>query len=136
VVSQPEPATTARAAIRDVKVSGDPGAYTFVVEVASPDTGCEQYANWWEVITPEGELLYRRVLLHSHVDEQPFTRSGGPVVIGAEQEAIVRAHMHPSGYGTEAFRGSATKGFAPVDLSATFAADLATVEPLPDGCAF
>ena len=88
------------AIVKSVKLSGTSGEYTFSVELESPDTGCNQYANWWEVITPGGKLIYRRVLGHSHVDEQPFTRSGGKVKIDDDQEVIIRAHMHPGGYGS------------------------------------
>ncbi|MGA9190363.1 MAG: hypothetical protein WBZ24_01400, partial [Anaerolineales bacterium] len=70
---------SAQARVISVDVSGEEGAFTFAVEIASPDTGCDRYADWWEVVTPNGDLLYRRILLHSHVDEQPFARSGGPV---------------------------------------------------------
>ena len=31
-----------------VEVRGEEGAYTFSVTVSSPDTGCDQYADWWE----------------------------------------------------------------------------------------
>jgi hypothetical protein len=61
-----------------VEVTGEPGARAFTVTVRSPDTGCERYADLWEVVSTDGDLRYRRVLAHSHVDEQPFTRSGGP----------------------------------------------------------
>ena len=107
------------------------------VELQSPDLGCSQYADWWEVVTPEGELVYRRVLAHSHVDEQPFTRSGGPVDVGADDTVIVRAHMNPGGYGGQAMRGSVGAGFS-VDatITASFAQNLETSEPLPSGCAF
>ena len=66
-------AETVHADVTAVSVAGEAGAYTFEVTVRSPDTGCEGYADWWEVVSPDGELLYRRVLLHSHVDEQPFS---------------------------------------------------------------
>ena len=59
-----------------VSVSGSAQSYTFSVTLRSSDTGCDHYADWWEVLSSDGELIYRRVLLHSHVDEQPFTRSG------------------------------------------------------------
>ena len=61
-----------------VVASGESGAYRFAVSVVSPDTGCDRFADYWEVVTPTGALVYRRVLLHSHVDEQPFVRTGGP----------------------------------------------------------
>ncbi|HFE46716.1 MAG TPA: hypothetical protein ENJ18_14670 [Nannocystis exedens] len=110
---------------------------SFGIEVRSPDLGCSQYADWWEVVTPEGALIYRRILAHSHVDEQPFVRSGGPVQVGADDEVIVRAHMNPGGYGGQALRGSVGSGFSPdASISATFAAGLAGEPPQPNGCAF
>lgn len=126
----------ARADVTAVSASGAPGAYELAVTIASPDRGCEQYASWWEVISPEGQLLYRRILGHSHVDEQPFTRSGGPAPIAADERVIVRAHMAPGGYGGGAMQGSVSAGFTPVDLATDFAAALAERDPLPDGCAF
>lgn len=110
--------------------------YSFAVTVQSPDTGCDAYANWWEVITPDGELLYRRILAHSHVDEQPFSRSGGPVAVGMTDEVIVRAHMHPTGYSTQAMQGTPTEGFTETILPEDFAAGLAEAEPQPSGCTF
>jgi hypothetical protein len=86
--------------------------------VSSPDTGCDQYADWWEVLDEEGQLLYRRVLLHSHVGEQPFARSGGSVSVGTEQIVWVRAHMNSRGYGRVAFRGSVQDGFVAFELAA------------------
>lgn len=119
-----------------VQASGSAGSYTFSVEISSPDEGCQKYADWWEVLTEDGQLLYRRVLLHSHAGEQPFVRSGGPVDIAAEQVVWVRAHMNPGGYGGAAFKGSPQSGFEQADLSPDFAADAGSQPPLPDGCAF
>ncbi|HJN27098.1 MAG TPA: hypothetical protein QF604_04200 [Candidatus Latescibacteria bacterium] len=42
------------------------------------------------MVTTEGQLLYRRVLLHSHTNEQPFARSGSPVPIASDQQVWVR----------------------------------------------
>jgi hypothetical protein len=106
------------------------------VGIESPDQGCEQYADWWEVVSEEGELVYRRILLHSHVDEQPFVRSGGPVEIEQGTTVWVRAHMQPGGYGGQAFRGSPEAGFAPAEPPPGLGQDLAEQPPLPDGCAF
>ena len=125
-----------RADVVTVVASGSPGAYTFSVAVSSPDSGCEQFADWWEVLGEEGQLLYRRVLLHSHVGEQPFARSGGPVPIIAEQVVWVRAHMNVGGYGGTAFKGSVVGSFSAADLAADFAVELAEMQPLPQGCAF
>ncbi len=111
-------------------------AYNFRVTVASPDLGCDQYADWWEVLDEDGALLYRRVLLHSHVSEQPFTRSGGPVASSADQILWIRAHMHPGGYGGMAFKGSVQNGFQPAGLSPSFAASAEEQPPLPEDCDF
>jgi hypothetical protein len=119
-----------------VRASGQPGAYEFDVTIRSPDSGCGQYADWWEVVSTEGKLLYRRVLLHSHADEQPFARSGGPVPMQRDTAVWVRAHMNPGGYGGKAFFGSIATGFVPKTLAPDFAATLAQQPPLPDGCAF
>jgi len=37
----------------------------------------------WEIVGPDGTVLGTRVLVHPHVDEQPFTRSLGGVEIPA-----------------------------------------------------
>ena len=61
-----------KADITAVKASGSDGNYQFSVTIKSPDTGCDQYADWWEVIDEDGNLLYRRILMHSHVNEIPW----------------------------------------------------------------
>jgi len=127
---------TPSADIISLDVSGDPDAYRFSVGVRSPDLGCEQFADWWEVIDEQGDLIYRRILLHSHAGEQPFVRSGGPVPIAPEDVVLVRAHMHPSGYGCVAFKGSIQTGFQEIELSPDFASELENSPPLPEGCAF
>ena len=126
------------AIVQEVIVVGSENAYNFSVTLKSPDTGCEQYANWWEVISADGKtLLYRRILGHSHVDEQPFTRSGGIVPIMADTEVIVRAHMHPAGYGEReiAMKGSVASGFMAIDVTKDFAKDIEGLAPQPTGCA-
>jgi len=117
-----------------VEAKGDPEEYTFTVTLKSPDTGCDQYADWWEIITPDGELIYRRILSHSHVNEQPFSRSGTPVKIQMDQVVFVRAHMNNSGYGGQAMTGSASVGFKIAPLSGY--EELETEDPLPGKCEF
>jgi hypothetical protein len=130
------PEDTIIADVLTVEVTGNPGAFRFSVEIQSPDLGCNQYADWWEVVDEDGNLLYRRILVHSHVDEQPFIRSGGPIAIDADQVVWVRAHMNSTGYGGSALKGSVQGGFFLSELSPDFAPDLADTPPLPDGCAF
>jgi hypothetical protein len=119
-----------------VAVTGQPRNYDFAVGVASPDRGCRQYADWWEVLTEDGKLVYRRILDHSHSDEQPFVRSGGPVAIAPDTIVLVRAHVAPAGYGGRAMKGSVARGFKPVALAPGFAADVERLPPQPSGCAF
>jgi hypothetical protein len=128
--------TSVTADVIAVQASGQSGAYQFNVGIRSPDKGCAQYADWWEVVSTDGKLLYRRVLLHSHVDEQPFTRSGGPVPIQADTVVWVRAHMNTGGYGGMTFKGSVKAGFRQAVPDSGFAAGLSKQAPLPEGCDF
>ncbi len=125
-----------QAAVTAVTVTGNDGAYQFNVTIKSPDTGCDQYANWWEVTTPDGKLLYRRILAHSHINEQPFTRNGGPVSIFKPDSVIIRGHMNPQGYGSSAFSGTIQNGFTALEIDTTFAKNLASEAPLPGPCQF
>jgi len=129
--------TLEQAEVVSVSVSGNENSYNFSVGILSPDIGCEQYANWWEVISEDGsELIYRRILGHSHVNEQPFVRSGGIVEISNHQTVIIRSHMNTSSFGTKAFKGSVTSGFFAFTIDDDFAANLESQEPLPTSCAF
>jgi thiosulfate/3-mercaptopyruvate sulfurtransferase len=76
------------------------GTWVFEVTVQHEDTGWEHYADRWEVLSPDGQMLATRVLTHPHVDEQPFTRSQSGIVIPEGMtQARVRAHDLVHGYG-------------------------------------
>lgn len=124
------------AAVTKVGFNGDESNYTFSVTISSPDLGCNQYADWWEILDLEGNLIYRRILAHSHVNEQPFTRSGGSVNLTADTQVYIRAHMNNTGYSTKAMKGSVNGDFITSNLDVNFAKDLESQEPLPNGCAF
>lgn len=91
--------------VRAVEQPG--GAWTFHVTVQHPDMGWEDYADGWDVMTPDGRVLksdpedpFTRLLLHPHVDEQPFTRSqSGLIVPPGVSKVTVRAHDLVDGYG-------------------------------------
>jgi hypothetical protein len=125
-----------QADVIQVSVSGSHRSYTFSVTVRSSDTGCDNYADWWEVLSSDGELVYRRVLLHSHVDEQPFTRSGAPVNVQEDETVIIRGHMNTTKYRGIALRGSVANGFHIAEIPPGLAADVEVQEPLPTACAF
>lgn len=62
-------------------VDGSGDTFRFDVTVRSGDTGWDKYADAWVVRTTGGAVLGERILLHPHVDEQPFTRSLSGVTI-------------------------------------------------------
>ncbi len=119
-----------------VEVTGETGNYNFSIGILSPDEGCDQYTDWWEILAEDGTLLYRRILAHSHVNEQPFVRSGGPVIITEDTVVIIRAHMNPTGYGGKAMKGSINKGFYEIEIDPAFASEVESEEPQPGDCAF
>lgn len=83
----------------DLRSSGG-GTYSFNVTVRHADSGWEHYADKWDVLAPDGQVLGTRVLYHPHVDEQPFTRSLSGVAIPQEIDMVtVRAHDLVHGYG-------------------------------------
>lgn len=81
--------------------------WRFDVTVRHPDTGWEDYADGWDVVTPDGRVLkvdegdpFTRLLLHPHENEQPFTRSQrGIAVPEGVTSVVVRAHDLVDGFG-------------------------------------
>ena len=102
-------------------VQAEDGTWTFHVTVRSPDVGWDDYADGWDVLTPEGEALKRnpddpftRLLLHPHVDEQPFSRSQSGLVIPENVTQVrVRAHQKPRGFGGREVVVDLTKSSGP-----------------------
>lgn len=122
--------------ITEVTAQGDAGNYTFYVTIASDETGCKQYADWWEVLSNDGQLIHRRILAHSHPTDQPFTRASSPVNIQAEDTVYIRAHMNKDGYTGAVFKGSVVSGFLKATTIPNFSDEIAAQQPLPSGCAF
>ena len=83
------------------------GSWTFHVTVSHPDTGWEDYADGWDILTLDGTQLkiresdeFTRQLTHPHVNEQPFTRSQSGIIIPeVVTQVIVRAHDIVDGFG-------------------------------------
>jgi len=72
----------------------------FSVTVRHADEGWDHYADMWEVLDPDGEVIAVRKLLHPHEDEQPFTRSlAGVQIPDGVDEVTIRAHDSVHGYG-------------------------------------
>ena len=119
-----------------VKTSGSERSYTFSVTISSPDMGCDQYADWWEVIDETEGLIYRRILAHSHTNEQPFTRQGGTVTIESDENVWIRAHMNNFGYGGSTYYGNVKEGFDSREMPDGFGQEIEKESPQPSGCAF
>ncbi len=83
------------------------GTWTFEVTISHPDTGESDYADGWDVVTDNNEIIkvnendtFTRLLTHPHVNEQPFTRSQSGLVIPEEVDGVfIRAHDIVHGWG-------------------------------------
>ncbi len=72
----------------------------FSVTLEHADEGWHHYADAWEVLGENGEVLAKRVLRHPHLKEQPFTRSlSGVEIPKGTARVTVRAHdkLHEHG---------------------------------------
>jgi len=80
------------------------GGYRFDVTLRHADSGWDHYADKWQVIGDDDRLLGERILLHPHVNEQPFTRSLGGVEVPADTHRVrIRAHDNVHGYAAREF---------------------------------
>ena len=86
------------------KKTGDQ-VYAFNVTLRHADTGWDHYANQWQVLTEDEQVLGTRTLYHPHVEEQPFTRSLGGIRIPSNvTTVIIRARDSVHGVNPEKFR--------------------------------
>jgi hypothetical protein len=101
IVSLPGISLAGEADVVGVKARSDgEGTWSFSVTVRHDDEGWDHYANQWEILGPDGEVLGTRVLLHPHIGEQPFTRSlGGVKVPEGIRKVTVRARDSVHEYG-------------------------------------
>jgi len=123
-----------RADVLAVEVFGGDGVYTFVVTIRSDDASCDAWTDWWEIVDFRGHLVHRELLAGPATSEQPFTSSGGPVAVAADEPLVIRAHFHPEGYGGDGLIGTVEEGFIPARIDPGFASRLATARPQPEGC--
>lgn len=100
------PSWSGEADVIDARAERAPdGSYRIMATLKHADEGWEHYANRWEVLGPDEEILGTRVLYHPHVDEQPFTRTLSDVRVPAGvTEVTIRAHDSVHGYGGKTFR--------------------------------
>jgi len=80
------------------------GTYSVSATIFHKDEGWKHYADKFDVIDSNGNVLATRVLYHPHVDEQPFTRSLSNVTVPVgETSVVIRAHDLVHGYGKRTF---------------------------------
>jgi hypothetical protein len=93
-------ASAGEADVVDARVTARGGGlFDFDVTIRSNDLGWEHYADAFEVLAPDGTLLGKRVLLHPHDTEQPFTRDlHGVAIPDGVRQVTIRAHHKPAGY--------------------------------------
>jgi hypothetical protein len=85
-----------------VHASHSGNIWRFDVTLKHADTGWKHYADGWGVYLPDGTELGYRVLVHPHVDEQPFTRSlGGVKIPKGTKSVIIRPHDKVHGVGPD-----------------------------------
>jgi len=97
-------AIAGQARIIDVSVTNNNGSFRFDVTLEHADSGWDHYADGWEVVSPAGDVLGKRVLAHPHVNEQPFTRSLSAVQIPQNVKTVsIRAHDSVHGYNKDMF---------------------------------
>lgn len=98
-LTQPGSAGEADVVRAEIQKTGE-RTYTITVTVEHGDDGWDHYADAWEVLGPDNQIIATRTLAHPHVNEQPFTRSKTGVRIpeGISQVTI-RARDLEHGYG-------------------------------------
>ncbi len=76
--------------------------FLFKVTLKHDDKGWDHYANEWQILSPDGEVLGTRVLAHPHVQEQPFTRNLEYVYVPPTiTEVTIRAQDSVHGWSKE-----------------------------------
>ncbi len=66
--------------------------YRFNVTVQHDDESWEHFAKAWEVLDTDGNILGARILLHPHINEQPFTRSHTIAIPANVNQVTIRAY--------------------------------------------
>jgi len=94
------PSFAGEADVIDVKiVKSSTDMYRVSVTITHEDEGWDHYADKWDVLDAEGNLLGTRVLMHPHDTEQPFTRSLSLSIPMNVEKVTIRAHDKVHGYG-------------------------------------
>ncbi|QUY42107.1 AAA family ATPase [Acaryochloris marina] len=126
--------------VEQPEASEERGKYTFKANLYGPTEGCNQYVDWWEILSEDQELLDRPHFDISHDDQQPFSSTSKPIQASDNQTLLIRAHLHlenkdKSGYeARQAWKGTIKDGFEMIRLPERFATNLAKADPQPKPC--
>lgn len=89
----------------DAQASGGGDIWTISVTLSHPDTGWDHYADGWQVLDSNENIIGFRTLAHPHVNEQPFTRSLSGVIIPADHNfVLIRARDNIGNWSAETFK--------------------------------
>lgn len=73
--------------------------YKISTTVQHADQGWDHYADAWQVLDQDGNVIGQRTLHHPHVNEQPFTRSLTLTIPESVEVITVRARDSVHGFG-------------------------------------
>jgi hypothetical protein len=80
------------------------GAWHVSTTLRHNDTGWDHYADAWQVVDGQGQVLGKRVLYHPHENEQPFTRSDMINIPADVGVVYVEAHDKVDGWSKQRVR--------------------------------
>lgn len=93
------PAWADPAEIVDATAQERAGTWTVSVTLRHGDTGWDDYADGWRIVTESGRVLGTRTLHHPHVEEQPFTRSLSGVDLPKAEPLFIESSTSVTGWG-------------------------------------
>ena len=92
-IARPDPATVVAA---EARATG--AEWTVSVTLRHGDTGWDDYADGWRIVTADGTILATRPLAHPHVTEQPFTRSLSGLDLPAGTPLYIESSTNVTGW--------------------------------------
>ncbi|NBC95089.1 MAG: hypothetical protein GVY27_01895 [Deinococcus-Thermus bacterium] len=96
LLAPPAPADPAEVVVAEARPSG--AGWLVSVTLRHGDTGWDDYADGWRIVTAEGEIVGTRPLAHPHVNEQPFTRSLSGVALPEGADLYVESSTSVTGW--------------------------------------
>jgi hypothetical protein len=101
-IATPLSVIAAQVDIRHAEFTEQNSTWTVSTTLHHIDTGWEEYADAWRIVTVDGHVLATRVLYHPHVDEQPFTRSLNQVRLPPGLTTVfIEAHCKAHGWSND-----------------------------------